>query len=123
MTVLAPGTPVQYRKVGRAVILSHTCIAEYDCAGQGSAGAHRYAIRYHTGRRQRTRAEVWLTAADRLPVNLTEFAACNANDGVKRDLELIHVPCGTYLCDVEHGDGLQLLADVAAGHIADGCRR
>jgi hypothetical protein len=53
---------------------------------------------------------------------LAEFETCASDDPVKRDLELIHVPCGQAVCDVEDGDRLEVLVLVAAGH-AHSCPR
>lgn len=47
---------------------------------------------------------------------LGKFEARESDDCVKRDLELIHVPCGARICDVEHGNTLSILAETAADH-------
>lgn len=40
-----------------------------------------------------------------------------SRDPVKVDLELCCTGCGAHLCDIEAGDTLQVLADVADDHI------
>lgn len=49
---------------------------------------------------------------------LTEFEARQSDDCVKRDLELIHAPCGTRICDVEPDDDLGVLVRTAGDHLA-----
>ncbi|MGW1976460.1 hypothetical protein [Streptomyces sp. NPDC001889] len=43
-----------------------------------------------------------------------EFRA--SDDGVKRDMELVHTACGELLCDAEHGDSLHVLLGMAEEH-------
>ena len=45
-----------------------------------------------------------------------DYVARQADDPVKRDLELIHAPCGQHLCDIEPGDTLASWIGVAADH-------
>lgn len=47
---------------------------------------------------------------------LYEFEARQPDDDVKCDLELIHVPCGTHICDIEPDDTLGVLVSVAEDH-------
>lgn len=47
---------------------------------------------------------------------LSEFEARVADDEVKSDLELVHVPCGTHVCDIEHEDTIEVLVNVANNH-------
>lgn len=47
---------------------------------------------------------------------LLEFTARQSDDNVKRDLELTCDECGEIVCDVEAGDSLSVLADVADSH-------
>ncbi len=47
---------------------------------------------------------------------LRMFTALESDDMVKRDLELTCCLCGTVVCDVESGDLLSTLADVADEH-------
>lgn len=42
-----------------------------------------------------------------------------SDDSVKQDLEVICDACGVHLCDAEHGDTLETLAEVAREHAAD----
>lgn len=51
---------------------------------------------------------------------LERFECRASSDEVKRDLELICLDCEGHICDVEHGDGLGVLARTALDH-ADGC--
>lgn len=55
---------------------------------------------------------------DQVATLLNEFETRHSDDCVKRDLELIHTPCGTHICDVESGDTLEVLARTAGGHAA-----
>ena len=47
---------------------------------------------------------------------LSQFTARQSSDDVKRDLELTCDKCGEHLCDIEHGDSLAVLAQVALDH-------
>lgn len=47
---------------------------------------------------------------------LMNFITRASDDAVKRDLELTCCTCGTVVCDVEDGDTLSVLADVADSH-------
>ncbi len=47
---------------------------------------------------------------------LRGFALWQSSDDVKRDLELVCLTCGEHLCDAEHLDTLEVLANCAAGH-------
>lgn len=47
---------------------------------------------------------------------LSMFSTEQSDDMVKRDLELTCVRCGKVVCDVEPGDLLSVLADVADEH-------
>lgn len=51
---------------------------------------------------------------------LEQYVARQSGDSVKRDLELIHEPCGTHICDIEPDDTLSVLAAVAADHECPG---
>lgn len=48
---------------------------------------------------------------------LWQFTAQQSDDIVKRDLELIHEPCGTLICDIEASDSLGILVSTALDHI------
>ena len=50
---------------------------------------------------------------------LNFFEARQSDDAVKRDLELTCTWCGTWICDIEHGDTLRVLASTAADHACD----
>ena len=52
---------------------------------------------------------------------LSRVVALESDDVVKRDLELTCTACGTVLCDIEHGDSLDVLIRTAAPHVAE-CR-
>jgi hypothetical protein len=41
-----------------------------------------------------------------------------SDDSAKRDHELWCLACEEHLCDVEHGDELGILVDVAMDHVA-----
>jgi len=47
---------------------------------------------------------------------LYHFTARQSDDEVKRDLELICDDCDEHVCDIEHGDGLAILAMTALSH-------
>lgn len=47
---------------------------------------------------------------------LEQFTARQSDDIVKRDLELIHEPCGALVCDIEPGDNLSVLVATALEH-------
>lgn len=47
---------------------------------------------------------------------LYEFETRGSGDSVKIDKELVHVTCGSTVCDVEHGDNLLVLVRVAMDH-------
>ena len=47
---------------------------------------------------------------------LLEFSARASDDIVKRDLELTCDRCGDVVCDIETGDSLGVLANVADEH-------
>jgi hypothetical protein len=53
---------------------------------------------------------------DHLAPVLAEFKARQSDDRVKRDLELIHAPCGTHICDVEPDHDLEVLVRTAGDH-------
>ena len=48
---------------------------------------------------------------------LNRFKVVVSDDGAKRDPELHCTMCGEHLCDVEHGDTLETLVDVADNHV------
>jgi hypothetical protein len=48
---------------------------------------------------------------------LEEFKTLASDDQVKTDLELIHLPCGEHLCDVQDGDTMTVLLAVVAAHV------
>ena len=48
---------------------------------------------------------------------LSEFSPRQSDDDVKRDLELIHDPCGAHVCDVEPDDLMDVLARVCLEHV------
>ncbi len=83
--------------------------ADLDAALSAAAAALRAARRI-----TRRHADI-LDAAP--AVNLTEFAARASGDPAKQNLELVHNPCGARLCDIEAGDELEVLADVAQSHV------
>lgn len=47
---------------------------------------------------------------------LSPFEARTSTDPVKTDLELTCLNCGAVVCDVEHGDTLDVLVRTAADH-------
>lgn len=47
---------------------------------------------------------------------LSRFECRASDDSAKTDLELICTDCGEHVCDVEHADGLGVLASVAQEH-------
>lgn len=47
---------------------------------------------------------------------LDDFELVASDDPAKRELELTCLKCGAHVCDVEAGDGLQTLADMADAH-------
>jgi hypothetical protein len=47
---------------------------------------------------------------------LHRFEARRSDDDVKTDLELTCVDCDTVVCDIEHGDCLLTLAELAEEH-------
>jgi hypothetical protein len=49
-------------------------------------------------------------------VNLWQFEARAGADSVKSDLELTCMLCNTVLCDIEHGDTVGTLVEVAKSH-------
>jgi hypothetical protein len=49
--------------------------------------------------------------------SLQRFEALQSTDEVKTDLELTCTECGEVVCDVEAGDNLKVLADVADEHV------
>lgn len=49
-----------------------------------------------------------------------EFVA--SDDGEKRDPEMRCTLCGEHLCDVEHGDTLDVIVAVADNHVCDASR-
>lgn len=55
-----------------------------------------------------------------MSTNLWAFECRASDDDVKTDLELIHFTCGRRLCDVEAGDELAVLVNMAEEHV---CRR
>lgn len=48
--------------------------------------------------------------------SLDGFTLRAAADPAKRDLEVIHVPCGTRVCDAEANDDMDVLAEVTLIH-------
>lgn len=54
-----PGTPVQYRKVGRGRVTEHACPAERPCTGHVEP-VHRYQVAFETGRYKGTTRQVWV---------------------------------------------------------------
>lgn len=48
---------------------------------------------------------------------IQEFFIRDSDDPAKRDMELIHKKCGELACDVEHGDNLAILAEMAMSHV------
>lgn len=63
-----------------------------------------------------------IAVVDQLAPALDEFRCRQSDDIVKRDLELVHLPCGTHVCDVEPDDELGVLARTAVDHLAR-CQR
>lgn len=59
MTALAPGTSVQYRKVGRGVIQGHACPPERPCGGYVEP-VHRYWVLFSTGPYRDQDKLVWI---------------------------------------------------------------
>lgn len=55
------------------------------------------------------------TAAEALR-ELSHFTAAGSGDPAKTDLELTCQVCGARVCDVEAGDGLDVLASAALDH-------
>ena len=47
---------------------------------------------------------------------LSQFEARTSDDEVKRDLELTCRSCDEVLCDIEHGDSLDVLVRTVADH-------
>ncbi|MFE5342590.1 hypothetical protein ACFQ80_20375 [Isoptericola sp. NPDC056578] len=47
----------------------------------------------------------------------SHFEARRSDDPVKTDLELTCTACESVLCDVEHGDSIEVLLSVAEGHV------
>ena len=47
-----------------------------------------------------------------------DYPMLASDDPAKRDLELVHTPCGEHLCDVQHRDILPVLAGVVTDHEA-----
>jgi len=52
--------------------------------------------------------------------SLQRFEALQSTDEVKTDLELTCTECGEVVCDIEHGDNLKVLAEVADEHECSG---
>jgi hypothetical protein len=52
---------------------------------------------------------------------LDQFTARQADDDVKTDLELVHDPCGTIVCDIQAGDTLAVLVRTALNHEETAC--
>ena len=50
------------------------------------------------------------------PDILEGFVAYQSEDIAKSDLELVHEPCGTHVCDIEATDTLSVLARTAHDH-------
>jgi len=48
--------------------------------------------------------------------SLQRFEALQSTDQVKTDLELTCTECGEVVCDIEAGDNLKVLAEVANDH-------
>jgi hypothetical protein len=63
---------------------------------------------------------VWDVGVDNAEEFLGRFEALQSLDDVKRDLELTCTVCGQVLCDVEDGDELSVLAEMAAEHTCPG---
>ncbi|MGW4007919.1 hypothetical protein [Streptomyces sp. NPDC004763] len=53
-------------------------------------------------------------------INLREYKLRDADDPVKVELELVHLPCRIHLCDAEPGDHMDTLFGVIVDH-ADTC--
>jgi hypothetical protein len=49
--------------------------------------------------------------------SLQRFEALQSDDDVKTDLELTCTDCGEVLCDIEAGDNLKVLAEIADEHV------
>ena len=49
-------------------------------------------------------------------VDLHQFEVKHSDDGAKHDMELHCTRCGEHLCDVEHGDTLDILVGMARDH-------
>jgi hypothetical protein len=49
--------------------------------------------------------------------SLQRFDACQSDDDLKTDLELTCSECGEVVCDIEPGDNLKVLAEVADAHV------
>jgi hypothetical protein len=60
--MIATGSQVQYRKVGRGVVQGHACpAAGYDCSAyRGTGGQHLYDVAFETGRNRGTVRQVWV---------------------------------------------------------------
>lgn len=48
-----------------------------------------------------------------------KFQTLASDDVVKTDLELTCIECNTVICDVEHGDTLLTLVNMAQDHVCD----
>lgn len=68
MTALASGTKVQYRKVGRAVIINHACPPERPCNGYVEP-VHRYWVLFETGRHRGQERLEWIRDTDAITGN------------------------------------------------------
>ncbi|WP_086859791.1 hypothetical protein [Streptomyces milbemycinicus] len=53
-----------------------------------------------------------------MAVYLAEYTLRQSEDLVKTDLELVHAPCQTHLCDAESGDHMETLFGVIVDHAA-----
>lgn len=50
-------------------------------------------------------------------VDLYGYEARVCDDTAKTDLELVHDACGVTVCDIEHGDTLDVLVRVVIDHV------
>lgn len=62
-SILAEGTLVQYRKVGRGTVTAHHCPSGY-CARPCDHDSHEYSVAFETGRYRGTEVSVRLVPGD-----------------------------------------------------------